>query len=176
MTKPHLLQAHEYWENHLKPTDLAIDMTVGNGHDTLVLAKLLPDGYVFGFDIQKKAIEATQARVPQAHLFHCSHTELKKIPLPTPPRLIVYNLGYLPGGDKSITTQVETTLQSLSKALALLDLGGALSITCYPGHEEGKREEEAVFAWVKGLKGVRVSVHQWLERERAPSLVWLVTE
>ncbi|HEY4255304.1 MAG TPA: class I SAM-dependent methyltransferase [Chlamydiales bacterium] len=177
MKKPHLLLAHQLWESHLKPTDLAIDMTVGNGHDTLFLVKLLPEGQVIGFDIQEKAIEATRTRTEghslRVQLFSCSHTELKNISLPDSPRLIVYNLGYLPGGDHSITTQVDTTLESLDDALALLDLGGALSITCYPGHDEGKREEEAVFAWAKSQDGVNVSIHQWLERERAPSLVWV---
>ena len=57
------------------------------------------------------------------------------------PKLIVYNLGYLPGSDKLLTTKTSSTLLSVEKALSLIAPNGAISITCYPGHEEGKKEE-----------------------------------
>jgi len=169
----HLKLAHEYWKELLRPGDLAVDMTVGNGHDTLVLAQLLPEGQVIGFDIQEQAIEATRKRVAgyDVQLIHGSHTQLKNTKLPCPPRLVVYNLGYLPGGNKSITTMTEITLESLDIALKLVSADGAISVMCYPGHEEGKREYEAVLSWVKTLNGVEVKHHPGSERR--PSLVWV---
>jgi ubiquinone/menaquinone biosynthesis C-methylase UbiE len=100
MSKPHLLLARDYWKNHLKTDDFAIDATCGNGHDTLYLSGLLPDGLVYGIDIQESALEKTREILGDAknvRLFCQSHAE--PIPIPKPPRLIVYNLGYLPGGD-----------------------------------------------------------------------------
>lgn len=169
---PHLTLARNYWQAHLKPNDVAIDATCGNGHDTLFLSELC---HVIGLDIQPEAIEKTGALAPKAILHRLSHSQIDRIPLPYPPRLIVYNLGYLPGGNKSITTKTESTLESVKKGLEILALDGALSITCYPGHEEGFREEEAVLDWAATLPPNRFSVcyHKWLNRPRSPTLLWI---
>lgn len=176
---PHLALAQNYWKNHLKPSDLAIDATCGNGHDTLFLAELC---LVIGIDIQIQAIQNTEALLEQnqkrAILHRLSHANLDELPLPHPPRLIVYNLGYLPGGDKSITTNTESTLESVKKGLELIALDGALSITCYPGHDEGQREEKALMDWAISLPSSRWSVchHKWLNRPRSPTLIWITSE
>jgi hypothetical protein len=88
----------------------------------------------------------------------------------------VYNLGYLPGGKKSITTQTDTTLESVKLSLELLADDGAISITCYPGHEEGAREEKELLAFAETLssKEWNVCQHKWLNRPRSPSLLWLL--
>ncbi len=185
---PHIALAHAYWRAHLSAGDIAIDATCGNGYDTLALAKLLlnhPDSLILGFDIQSSALEKTDSLLKQAlteeHLervlFHrrC-HSEIDQIPLPLPPKLIVYNLGYLPGADKSITTMTPSTLSSLEKAITLLTPEqGALSITCYPGHPEGKKEEDAVLEWAEKLPSERWQVchHRWLNRGASPSLLWI---
>lgn len=171
--KPHLSLAQRYWQDLLQPADLAIDMTCGNGHDTLFLANL--GAQVIGFDIQEAAIQATRALVPNATLFHCSHDKLEQTPLPCPPKLIVYNLGYLPGGDKAIVTKRSTTMASLQQAIRLIDAGGAISVMCYPGHEEGLKEEQEMVAFVSQLPSLQWSVshHQWINRLRSPSLIWL---
>lgn len=173
---PHIALAHRYWKEHLNPGDIAIDMTCGNGHDALYLSQLLPLGKVYGFDIQAEAIEATRKRTNGAvELIHSSHEEIDRLLLPKSPRLIVYNLGYLPGNDHSIVTKAESTLTSLEKAIALLSPGGAISITCYPGHEEGEIEERAVLDFAKKLSWEKWSVchHRWLNRLKSPSLLWL---
>jgi hypothetical protein len=174
MEKPHLHLAKSYWKDHLKPQDLAIDATCGNGHDTLYLSSLCE---VIGLDIQQKALENTKNLLEQngkrATLLHLPHEKIDT--LKVEPSLIVYNLGYLPRGDKSITTKVASTLESVRKGLALLKKGGALCITCYPGHEEGEKEESALMQWLKTLssKEFLICHHRWLNREKAPSLIWL---
>jgi len=171
---PHLKLAKSYWKDLLKPSDLAIDATCGNGHDTLFLAEICS---VIGLDIQSQAIESTQSLLEKhqkkALLYHMSHADIDTIPLPRPPKLIVYNLGYLPRGDKSITTMVNTTVESVEKSLTLLAPDGALSITCYPGHEEGKKEEEILEKWIAKLDLDKWSVahHKW--KDRSPSLIWI---
>ena len=177
---PHLAMAKKYWEEHLTPADLAIDATCGNGHDTLFLSNLLPLGAVFAFDIQQQAIRNTEAllgkRASHVFLHHRSHAEWDEVVFPKRPRLIVYNLGYLPKGDKQITTQTETTLKSIRSGLNLLEMGGAMSITCYPGHEEGTREEDAIQQFLATLPSQHwvVCHHQFVNKTNAPSLFWIL--
>ena len=91
------------------------------------------------------------------------------------PRLIVYNLGYLPGGDKSLTTVTDITVKSVQKSLQMIPRGGAVSVTCYPGHLEGEKEEKALLEFCKMLnrKEWNVLFHQWINREKSPSLIWI---
>ena len=185
---PHLELAHTYWKGHLRPGDSAIDATCGNGHDLAILANILledPSSFLIGLDLQAAALEKSSLLLQkelskpsfQKVLLHrLCHSKIKEIPLPHPPRLIVYNLGYLPGGDKSVTTQTETTLSSLNAAISILANDGALSIMCYPGHPEGEREEKAILAWAQALdpKRWQVSHHRWLNRPASPSLIWIL--
>jgi SAM-dependent methyltransferase len=170
--KPHLDQAYLYWKNLLKPGDLVIDATCGNGKDSLRLAELVPEGHVYALDIQEAALQKAKELIPYSNVsyLHQSHTELPSGEF----KLIVYNLGYLPGGNKDLTTMTSTTLESLQKAAQLIAIGGGLSITCYPGHPEGAREEEAVRAWVQDLdsKNWLIAHHFW--REKSPSLFFIV--
>lgn len=169
--RSHLDLAHDYWRRLIQPGDVVIDATCGNGHDTEYLATLTDQ--VYGIDIQLEAIEKTRARVPTAHLIHGSHSTFPNVS----PKLIVYNLGYLPSGDKSLTTLVDSTLESVQNGLKILSPGGALSITCYPGHPEGAVEEEALLAWSRTLdpKKYAVCFHQWLNRNKSPSLLFIQT-
>ncbi len=165
--------AHKLWKEHLKPGDRAIDATCGNGYDTLVLSKI-GLSHLYVFDIQENAIKETKNRVGikkniSYHLgCHSTFSGVEK-----PVHLIVYNLGYLPGGDKSLTTCAETTLKSLENGLELLTPEGLISLTLYTGHNEGKREEKAILAQVAQLspKKFQVSHHRTLNRSQAPSLL-----
>lgn len=150
----HLTVARQWWGQIIRKGDVVIDATCGNGHDTLFLSKLTlgeDEGFIWGFDIQPEAIAKTLDRLQnnlskhqmaRVHLLCQSHAQFPQ--LPSQPRCIVYNLGYLPGGIKTKTTRVETTLCSLASAMSLLQEGGIISVTCYPGHEEGQRETEAI--------------------------------
>ena len=42
------------------------DFTMGNGHDTLYLASLVPEGKVYAFDIQPEALKNNRARLDEA--------------------------------------------------------------------------------------------------------------
>ena len=174
--QPHLSVSKELWKNFLKKEDLAIDATCGNGYDTLFLADLC---CCIGLDIQIKALENSKklleasGKTAEFHLL--SHAKIDELSLLKPPTLIVFNLGFLPRCDKKITTMTSTTLISVQKSLEILAPRGALSITCYPGHEEGKKEEEALLAWAMGLKKEKwLSCHyRWVNRVNAPSLFWI---
>ncbi len=172
----HLSLAHSYWEKTIQSGDWAIDATCGNGHDTLKLSQICEG--VISLDIQEKALEITKERLDQSanvHLFLQSHAELPPLATQVPVRLIVYNLGYLPGGNKKLTTRVSSTLQSLQWAQEILLPGGMISITCYPGHPEGQLEEKALIEMAAKLSPFAWDVchHQWLNRNLAPSLLLL---
>ncbi|MBS0626461.1 MAG: class I SAM-dependent methyltransferase [Verrucomicrobia bacterium] len=169
----HLDLAKSYWTALLKPGDWVIDATLGNGHDSLFLAEM--GANVVGLDIQLQALEKSKNLLTgkQIDLRLMSHAELDQLNLPCRPKLIVYNLGYLPGGDKSVTTRLETTLRSVSQAIELTE--AALSIMCYPGHAEGEKEEAALAEWASHLPKDRwdVAHHRWTHRPRSPSLLWI---
>ena len=150
---------------------LAIDATVGNGHDTLFLAgRVAPRGHVIGFDIQRRALETTRARLlaagleSAATLHFCGHERmLEKIPPDWSGRVsaVMFNLGYLPGGDKGLTTSPATTLSALDQALSLLRFGGLISLLVYRGHPGAKAEADAISAWLEQLDSIfRFSCHE----------------
>ncbi|QVK18821.1 methyltransferase domain-containing protein [Mycoplasmatota bacterium] len=140
--------------------DLVIDATVGNGNDTLFLSQLVKEnGHVFGFDIQEQAINQTKKLLGENNcqnvsLFQIGHEQLKKtIPLKYHGQIAsaIFNLGYLPHGDKSITTKKETTIIAIQELLLLLKLNGIIILVIYSGHPEGKEEKETLLNYVKTL-------------------------
>ena len=141
----------------LSPGDRAIDATMGNGHDTALLCSLVgPEGRVYAFDVQPTALEATRRRLAeeglagQAELFLLGHEHMREA-VGEPVKAIVFNLGWLPGGDHRITTLTATTLPAIQQALALLLPMGVLVICVYPGHPEGEREQEMVTRLLSSL-------------------------
>lgn len=162
MTQPPLTRvAHETLAQHLQAGDLAVDATVGNGHDTLFLARqVAPDGRVIGFDIQSMALDAARRRLKDANLAGCvelhrrGHECLAEtLPADWHGRVaaVAFNLGYLPGGDKRLITGAATTLPGLQQALSVLRPGGLLSLLVYLGHQGASAEVDAVDRWVRGL-------------------------
>lgn len=135
---------------HLRPGDRVVDATCGNGKDTLFLARLIaPHGELHAFDIQPEAIERTEALLTQHQLldgvtcYVASHENMASY-VKAPCQAIVFNLGWLPGGDHTITTCSDSTIRALLVARDLLAPGGLLMITCYPGHPGGEQEALAV--------------------------------
>ncbi len=141
-------------ENTLKPNDLVVDMTVGNGNDTLFLCNLVNKGHVFGFDIQQRAIYNTKKLLEENNitnysLFNESHENIDIVlsDYKNKISLILFNLGYLPNGDKSITTNHISTLNALKKAFNMLNNKGIILIVFYP-HKEGKKEFKVIINYL----------------------------
>ncbi len=157
--------AHLLLRQVVKAGDRVVDATCGNGKDTLLLAELVGDGgQVWAFDIQPAALARTHQRLGAAGLadrvtlLACGHETLSTR-VPPPVCAVIFNLGWLPGGDRTIITEPATTLPALEGALHILGEGGLLLITCYPGHAGGDRETEAVLAWAADLDPQRF--HVW---------------
>lgn len=154
----------------IRPGDTVIDATLGNGHDTRMLAELVGEaGHVVGFDIQPDAVERTAQALTEAGLrdrctlYAEGHQHVAER-VTSPVRAAVFNLGWLPGGDKSITTLWETTRTALSACLALLEKGGICTVCAYPGHAEGDRERHALSEWLSALRPQEFNVlhHRFL--------------
>jgi len=150
-------KAHRILAGHLPRGGLAIDATAGNGHDTLFLAKHTGStGHVYAFDIQQQAIKATRKLLQQAGLlrrvtlFHAGHeTLLEHLPGRAVGKIhtATFNLGYLPGGDKTLITSAETSITALSATCQALAPAGCITIMVYPGHPGGVQEADAVKRW-----------------------------
>lgn len=150
--------------------DTVIDATLGNGHDTVMLAGLVGEtGHVIGFDIQPDAVERTAQRLMEAGLrdrctLYAEGHQNIAARVTAPVKAAVFNLGWLPGGDKSVTTLWETTHAAISAALSLLEPMGVCTVCAYPGHEAGDRERFALMDWLSTLRPQEFNVlhHRFL--------------
>ncbi|WP_163652671.1 class I SAM-dependent methyltransferase [Listeria sp. PSOL-1] len=183
MNLENILQfSHSLLKKIVFPGDVVIDATCGNGHDTLFLAQLVGvNGMVYGFDIQKEAIEATATRLEEAaahhqvQLFQTSHENIHTV-VDQPIKAAIYNLGYLPGGDKAITTNPSSTLTSIEQALLKLIKGGMAILVIYHGHPSGKLEKEAILTFVQDLaqQDFHVLEYRFLNQQNHPPFVIVI--
>lgn len=140
--------------------DTVVDATLGNGNDTLFLSRLVPGGRVYSFDIQASAIEGfkrVNGDCGNVCLIHDGHENMINY-VEGSPKAIMFNLGYLPGGDENIITKPETTILALDMGLKLLSPGGVVSIVLYISHLGGQNEADEVLKLVRGLNAKEFSV------------------
>lgn len=179
-----LSYAHFLMAHNVQPGEVAVDATVGNGVDTLFLAKTVgARGTVYGFDIQQEALDRAAERFrndgsssEQVRWIHGCHSRmLEHVAAEHHGRVggVMFNLGYLPGGDLSCVTLPASTLQALDAALTLLRKGGIISIILYTGHDGGAAEASAVEDWAAGLSSAEHEVlrYQFANRRNAPYLL-----
>lgn len=148
--------------------DHVIDATLGNGHDTLYLAKLVGEtGHVYGFDIQDEAIDQTKLKLEEkaildrVTLFKSSHEHVEThIPIEKHGTIAaaIFNLGYLPGGDKTIVTKPDSTIAAIEQLLHIMKKEAIIVIVIYHGHEEGQIERDVLLHYVKELDQNRAHV------------------
>lgn len=158
--------------DRLKAGDVAVDATCGNGHDTLALARAVGEsGVVYAADIQPQAVASARRRLeaaegPVARLFwiEACHSTLALALLPEHRgrvAMTTFNFGYLPGGDKSLTTKCASSLEAVEASLDWTMPGGVVSLAIYPGHPEGAQEAIALTAWAEGLDPRRFHALQY---------------
>ncbi len=158
------LQKH-FILSHLHEGDVAVDFTMGNGHDTAFLSKTVgPTGSVTAFDIQPQALISTEATLraegcPENWRLICASHDRACEYIDTPIKAGMFNLGYLPGGgNKQLTTMRETTLPAVERAVGMLGRDAILLVAVYPGHEEGAREGEALTEYFSTLSRYKMTV------------------
>lgn len=172
--------AHDIINKSVKVGQTVLDCTVGNGNDTKLLAELVgPNGKVYGFDIQSRALEITIEKLTcenlnnRVILIQDSH---ENIDLYIDEKLdfIVYNLGYLPKGDKNIKTNKKSTLISLNKSLSLLNDNGIILVSCYVGHDGGMEEKNGVEELLRNLdqKKFNVIKYDFINQGNFPPILY----
>lgn len=177
--------AHWLVTKWLRPGDIAIDATAGNGHDTVFLARLTgPAGKVLSLDIEPAALDSTRLMLasepfPVSHvlLVGGDHARLATV---APGewfgqvRVIMFNLGYRPHSNQPVKTSLISTLSALGQSLSLLADDGLLTIVMYPGHQGGETETEAILEWAIALDDTRWHVARYdlpNIRSRPPILI-----
>ena len=156
-------EAHKTILPYLSDQSISIDATMGNGHDTLFLAR--HSHKVYAFDIQENAINATRLRleknncIDNVSLIHAGHETMHQhINSEEKADVIMFNLGYLPHADTSIITQEKNTLIALIHAIKLLSTNGIISIIAYPGHPGGNTELQAIIHWYEQLDSSQFAI------------------
>lgn len=169
---------HHFLKDYIQENDCCIDATAGNGNDTEFLCRIAgPCGKVYAFDIQEEAVANTRQRLEQtglserAVLIHGGHERMKEY-VKEEAAVIVFNFGYLPGGNHQVATKAETSLLAVKQGLELLKVDGVMSLCIYSGGDTGYEEREALLAFVKDLdpKKWLVIVSSYYNRKNDPPL------
>ena len=165
-------------EKTITPGDTAIDATCGNGNDTIFLSQLVgADGRVFSFDVQKEAIGETDRRLTElgienVNLILDGHENVLNY-ISGEISAAIFNLGYLPGSDKTVTTNGVTTWRAVCEMLQLLKIGGLIILVIYHGHEAGKVERQQIEEAIATLDGGKTTVlrYEFLNKNQAPYVI-----
>lgn len=174
--------AHHLIGQALPKARIVVDATTGNGKDTLFLAEKSPENaIIYAFDIQRQALESTEELLSRHGLNHKvkyildSHANLREH-ITQPIDIVMFNLGYLPGGNHSITTQAESTILALKQCAELMSVGGLMTVTAYPGHSEGFRENSFVEEFIGSLQQPNYAAACWkmINQKNQPPLVYVV--
>jgi tRNA G37 N-methylase Trm5 len=156
--------SHEVVEKVVCAGDIVVDATAGNGNDTVFLAKLVGDsGHVYCFDIQDKALENTREKLinenvlDRVTLIKDGHENIDRY-VEAGIKAVMFNLGYLPGGDHKIHTRPETTIMAIQKSLELIVPHGIVMLVIYYGGDSGFEEKDAVLEFLRELDCRKYSV------------------
>jgi len=151
-------------KTYINEGDTVIDATIGNGYDTVFLAEQVGiNGQVYGFDIQDIAIRSTKEKLDERKLLNRvtlikdSH-ECVKDHIKSSVKVAMFNLGYLPSGDKEIITKPESTIKAIENMLDILEKNGLISIISYYGHEGGMIEKNEVNKYLGELNNKQYDV------------------
>lgn len=170
--------ARKLISSHVTKTSIIVDATCGNGNDTQFLASLTPKGHVFAFDIQEDAIRNTKdktATFSNIDYHHIGHENAASIVSQHYKEInaSIFNLGYLPKGDKQITTTASTTISAIQSLFDLTATKGIIVLVIYPGHPEGKVESREVIQFVENLdqQTAHVLKYEFINQKNDPPYI-----
>ena len=170
--------AHFALQEHVQLGAFCIDATAGKGRDTAFLASLCKEsGRVVALDIQHEAVEQTKAHIAklglesQVSVYLADHQHIDRFASPNSVDAIVFNFGWLPGGDHTVFTRAQTSILAIQKGLGLLKPGGLMTLCIYYGRECGFEERDALLEYVKTMdaKTYSVLVCQFANRTNCPA-------
>lgn len=163
-------------DEFVSPSDIVVDATCGNGNDTLYLARHVPDGHVYAFDIQEEAISHAREKTAGCSnitFIHDGHQHADRYLPDEAISCAIFNLGYLPKGDKSIVTLPDTTISAVQQLFARLKPGGIIILVIYSGHTEGQIEKEAVLEFLSSYnqESAHIIKYEFINQRNNPPFV-----
>ena len=171
--------SHRFIQRHLPKGGFAVDATAGNGGDTLLLCETVgKEGRVLAMDIQAQAVENTRKLLEEqgwqdtAQVVLDSHANLLQYVQPESADCVVFNFGWLPGGDHDVFTHAETSIQAIEQGLELLKPTGVMSLCIYYGRNNGTGERDALLEYLASLDSRKITVlmGQFLNRKNDPAI------
>lgn len=175
--------SHKFMFEHVHSGDTCIDATAGRGRDTLFLCELAGEnGRVFAFDIQEEAIKSTKELLDQngkkATLILDCHSRMDRYAEKESVDAVMFNFGWLPGGDHHTFSHGNTSRIAIEKGLELLKIGGVMSLCIYCGKETGFEEKETLLAFLKELDQKKYSVllNDYINRGKNPPIAVFITK
>lgn len=174
--------SHSMLQECIKPGDCVIDATMGNGNDTIFLSKLVQkEGKVFAFDVQKAALVKTTEKIQtletkeNIQLICDSHANLSNY-VQQPIQAAIFNLGYLPGSNKSIITTPDSTILAIKSIMKQLNLGGRIVLVCYWGHAGGDKELSQLQDFLPTLDQHEWTVlqYQFMNQQNQPPICFVI--
>ncbi len=175
--------SHKFISEHVQRGNTCIDATAGRGRDTLFLCELVgEEGKIFAFDIQEEAIQSTKKLLDDNHkeatLILDSHSNMDAYIEKSSVDAIMFNFGWLPGGDHSKFSHGSTSCIAIEKGLELLKVGGVMSLCIYCGKETGFEEKETLLPFLKKLDQKKYSVllADYINRGGNPPIAVLITK
>ena len=157
--------SHQCMAAHVREGAFCIDATAGKGRDTLVLCRLVGDsGRVLALDIQADAVAQTTALLEQEGVAHRArvvqdcHSRLGDYAAPASVDAIMFNFGWLPGGDHNTFSHADTSVAAIRAALELLKVGGVMTLCLYYGRQNGTAERDAILDFLPTIDNRRYTV------------------
>ncbi|MBQ1235220.1 MAG: GNAT family N-acetyltransferase [Oscillospiraceae bacterium] len=149
---------HHLLAQYVKPGDFVVDATAGLGRDTAYLCRLVGNGgKVLSFDIQQEAVDKTNALLKDKGLSHIGeavlldHADMGYLIRPESAAAVVFNFGYLPGGDHEVFSLAKSSIKAIDAALDIVRPGGVVVLCLYSGGPNGFDEKNAILEHLAGL-------------------------
>lgn len=170
--------AHDFVQQHVPQGGFCIDATAGRGGDTLFLSRLVGEaGKVLAFDIQQQAVDITKRRLEEAGCTNVqvlldSHANMGNYAQAGTVDAILFNFGYLPGGDHRIYTRAQSSIAAIQAGLELLKPNGVMSLCIYHGGDNGDEEKDALLRYFRTIdaKQYTVLVTEFVNRPNNPPI------
>lgn len=174
--------SHKFVAEHVKSGDFCIDGTAGRGRDTLFLSQLVgTKGRVIAFDIQEEAIESTKQlllenNAKNAEVYLCCHSKMDDFAQSGSVGAIMFNFGWLPGGNHNKFSQADTSVLAIKKGLELLKPGGVMTVCLYYGKENGTKERDQILSFLETVDQAKYSVlfTNFINRAGCPPMAVLI--
>lgn len=143
-------QSHDFLLPCLHQGAICIDATLGHGKDAAFFLSHKVKK-VYGFEIQETVLAKTIEVLAKSNFYGilAGHEMMKKY-ISEPIDAIIFNFGYCPGEDQTITTLPPTSLAAVKQALQLLKIKGRMVLVMYP-HEQGQNEAKLIEGYLQQL-------------------------